>query len=407
MVVFVLLVTTVAYVDRTNLSVSAPVLIKEFHTNSAVMGVLLSSFSWTYTLLNAPAGVLVDRIGPRATYAGALSVWSVASFAGAAAHSVGSMFGPRLLLGIGESPFIPTAVRTVSDWLPRTERGLGSSVFISGVALGSAVGPAALAPLVSAYGWRSSFVATGALSAVVALAWWLLYRHPRQDKRLAPAELELIESGQEAYVGEGRAPWRVLLKHREVWAITAGYFCLMYILYTFVSWVPSYLVADRHLTLLKSGWLSSIPWICAFVVTLAGGRLSDIAHRQGLPALRARKLVLAAGMAAATAVLGTAFSASSTVAIVCLCVSTSGISLANGASWAATQDVVRRLNLSGSAAGLINGVSNVGGLLGPIVTGSLAYATASFTVPLAAAAGLAAVGALAWVFGIRSELRPD
>ncbi|GAB1813336.1 MFS transporter [Mycobacterium sp. MUNTM1] len=406
MIVFVLLVTTVAYVDRTNLSVSAPLLIKEFHTNPAVMGVLLSSFSWTYTLLNAPAGILVDRVGPRVAYTAALSVWSLASFLGAAANSVASMFGPRLLLGVGESPFIPAAVRTVSDWLPRTERGLGSSVFISGVSLGSAVGPALLAPLVSAYGWRSSFVATGALSAVVAGAWWLWYRHPTQDKRLSADELELIERGQEPYPSQGRAPWQTLLKHREIWAITAGYFCLMYVLYTFVSWVPSYLVADRHLSLLKSGWLSSVPWICAFVVTLIGGRLSDVAYQRGLSALSARKLVLVAGMAAALAVLGTAFSTSSTVAVACLCVSTSGISLANGASWAATQDVVRHLNLSGSAAGMINGVSNVGGLLGPIVTGFLAYVTASFAIPLAAAAGLAAVGSLAWLLGIRSQPTP-
>lgn len=327
-ILLVLVVTTVAYVDRTNLAVSAPVLIKEFHTNTAVMGVLLSSFSWTYTLLNAPAGALVDRVGPRAMYAAALSVWSAASFCGAAAHSVATMFGPRLLLGVGESPFIPTAVRTVSDWLPRTERGLGSGVFISGVSLGSAVGPALLAPLVASYGWRSSFLATGALSLVVAIVWWLWYRHPAQDERLSAEERELIERGQEPYLDQGRAPWRILLKHREIWAITAGYFSLMYMLYTFVSWVPSYLVTDRHLTLLKSGWMSSIPWICAFVITLIGGCVSDIAHHRGLSALSARKLVLVGGMAAALAVLGTAFSAPSTVAIICLCVSTSGISLA-------------------------------------------------------------------------------
>ena len=402
---FVLVITTVAFIDRVNLSVAAPVLIEEFHTNTAVMGLLLSSFSWTYTVLNMPAGALVDRIGTRIVYAAALTVWAAASFLGAVVNSVGAMFGPRLLLGVGEAPFIPAAVRTVSDWLPRSERGLGSSVFISGVALGSAVGPPILAALVSSYGWRSSFIATGTLSLLVAVAWYAWYRHPAEDRRLSAEERDLIERDQEPYQQEGRAPWRVLVKHRDIWAITGGYFCLLYILFTFVSWVPSYLVADRHMTILKSGFATSVPWICAFVVTILAGRVSDIARRRGMSTVNARKLVLVSGMVAALAILGTAFSASATAAIVFLSISTSGISLANGAAWAATQDVVRHLNLSGSAAGFINGLSNVGGILGPIVTGALAYTTHSFVVPLVVAAGVALAGALAWLFGIRS--RPD
>jgi len=106
---------------------------------------------------------------------------------------------------------------------------------------------------------------------------------------------------------------------------------------------------------------------------------------------------------AALAILGTAFSASATVAIICLSISTSGIIFANGAVWAATQDVVRHLNLSGSATGFINAMGNVGGILGPIVTGALAYATSSFVVPLVVAAALALIGALTWLFGMRAR----
>jgi hypothetical protein len=91
------------------------VLTKEFHTNAAVMGVLLSAFSWSYTLLNIPAGMLVDRIRTRFVYTGAMVLWGVASFLTALTSSIGAMFGPRLLLGVAESPFIPAAVRTISD----------------------------------------------------------------------------------------------------------------------------------------------------------------------------------------------------------------------------------------------------------------------------------------------------
>jgi nitrate/nitrite transporter NarK len=86
-------------------------------------------------------------------------------------------------------------------------------------------------------------------------------------------------------------------------------------------------------------------------------------------------------------------------------VSTSGIIVANGAVWAATQDVVRSLDLAGSATGFINALGNVGGILGPIVTGALAFATGSFLIPLGVAAALALVGALAWGLGMRSAPR--
>ncbi|HEY9413881.1 MAG TPA: MFS transporter, partial [Pseudonocardia sp.] len=272
----VLVISAVAYVDRVNLSVAAPVLTKEFHTNAAVMGVLLSSFTWSYALLNIPAGMLVDRIRTRVLYSGAMLLWGVASFLTVLANSVGALFGPRLLLGVAESPFIPASVRTLSDWLPKSERGAGGGVFISGVALGSAVGPPILGWLVSGYGWRSAFIATGVLSVVFAVGWFAWYRHPSEDRRLSDEERELILADQEPERPEGqvRAPWSSLIRSRDIWAITGGYFCLLYIQYTFVSWLPSYLVQDRHMTVLKSGFATSIPWTCAFLVAVIFGRTS-------------------------------------------------------------------------------------------------------------------------------------
>jgi ACS family glucarate transporter-like MFS transporter len=119
--------------------------------------------------------------------------------------------------------------------------------------------------------------------------------------------------------------------------------------------------------------------------------------------MNARKLTLVGGMLLGLAILGTAFTSSTTLAIVFLSISTSGICLANGSSWAATQDLTRHLNLSGSASGFVNGVSNIGGILGPIVTGALVYVTHSFVVPLVVAAGVALLGALTWLFGIRPD----
>ncbi|NKQ51703.1 MFS transporter [Amycolatopsis sp. K13G38] len=402
---FVLIITAIAYIDRVNLSIAAPVLTKEFHTNAAVMGLLLSSFTWTYTLLNLPAGMLVDRIRIRVLYSLALLVWAVSSLLTTLVRSAGALFGPRLLLGIGEAPFAPAAIRTLADWLPKSERATGSSMFISGVALGSAVGPPGLAYLVSGFGWQAAFIATGVLSLLVAAIWYAWYRHPLDDTRLSDRERQLILRDQEPPKQDGRARWSEIVRHRDIWAITAGYFCLLYILYTFITWLPSYLVQDRHMTVLGSGFATSIPWAVAFVCGILGGRLSDLALRRGVSTLNARKLVLVGGMVAALAIIGTALASSAAVAIVCLSVSTAGIITANGAVWAATQDIMRALNLTGSATGFVNALGNVGGILGPIVTGAVAYATGSFFAPLALAAGLALIGALAWGIGMRSAPR--
>lgn len=400
----VLLISAIAYVDRVNLSVSAPLLSKEFGVNPTMMGLLLSSFTWTYALCNVPAGMVADRVRTRVVYSGALVVWAGCSFLTALVNSVGALFGPRLLLGVGEAPFIPAAVRTMSDWLPRAERGAAGGVFISGVALGSALGPPALAVLATGYGWRSCFYVTAALSLLAGVLWYAWYRHPDDDRRLSSAERALIRGGQEPYRAGGRASWRALVGQRDIWALTGGYFCLLYVQYTFVTWVPSYLVADRHLSVLKSGLATAVPWLCAFVASVVAGPVSDVAIRRGVSPGPARKIALVGGMAAALAVLGTAFSGSATAAVVYLSISTAGIVVANGAAWATTQDLVRHLNLSGSAAGFVNGLSNVGGILGPIVTGALVFGTGTFVAPLVVAAGVALLGGLAWLLGIRARV---
>ncbi|NMO88282.1 MFS transporter [Actinomycetospora sp. TBRC 11914] len=379
----VLIITAVAYVDRVNLSVAEPVLAREFHASTAVLGVILSSFTWTYTACAIPAGLLVDRVRTRVVFPAILGLWAVASFLTAGVRTVGGLIAPRLLLGVSESPFAPASIRTLNTWLPQRERGLGSSMFISGVALGSAVGPPGLAWLVAHHGWQSCFVATGILSAVIAVVWAVAYREPRPAEDHSPAPEERPTA----------LPWRALLGSRNLWFLIGGYFCLLYILYTFVSWVPGYLVADRGFTLLGSGVSTSIPWAVAFVAGLFGGRLSDAALRRGRAPLAARKVVLVGGMVVALAIVGAALIDSAAAAIVFLAISTSGIIVANGAVWAATQDVVHDLGMTGSASGFVNFWGNVGGILGPIVTGVLATTTGTFVAPLVVAGALALVGA--------------
>ena len=93
----------VSYMDRGNLSIAAVPIMAEFHLTSTQMGLLLSSFFWTYALFQVPGGALLDRFGIRKLYAGAFLVWCLASAATGWARSFEEVFGLRLVLGMGEA----------------------------------------------------------------------------------------------------------------------------------------------------------------------------------------------------------------------------------------------------------------------------------------------------------------
>lgn len=113
----VLAISAVAYIDRAKLPVAEPVLIKDFHTSDAVMGLVLSSYLWTYAALQIPSGALVDRIAARVLYALTPGVWALASFGTALVSSVGALFGASsrspsaLALTCGKAAMAPTTAR--------------------------------------------------------------------------------------------------------------------------------------------------------------------------------------------------------------------------------------------------------------------------------------------------------
>jgi len=97
----------VNYFDRVNLSVSRDPLHAAFGLSTVGFGYLLSAYSWSYALLQVPSGMLLDRFGVRRVGRISTLLWSVASFAAAAAPGVGTFFAARLLLGAGEAPTFP------------------------------------------------------------------------------------------------------------------------------------------------------------------------------------------------------------------------------------------------------------------------------------------------------------
>src|SRR5947199_10362545 len=159
------------------------------------VGFLLSAYNWTYAALQLPSGLLLDRFGVRRVGIISTIIWSVASFGAAISTGIGSLFGARFLLGIGEAPTFPGNAKAVGYWFPKNERSLATAMFDSAAKFSSAIGIPVLGLLLLRFGWRWNFAATGIISLLYFALFYAIYRNPNDDKLLTTADREFIARG--------------------------------------------------------------------------------------------------------------------------------------------------------------------------------------------------------------------
>src|SRR5271170_6528270 len=185
----------VNFFDRINLSVSRDALLVSFGLSLVAFGYLSSAFSWTYAILQMPAGVLLDRWGVRRVGRISALLWSVASFAAAAAPGLNWFFGARLLLGVSESPTFPANAKALGYWFTREERSLATAITDAAAKFSTAVGVPLIGLLLFYFGWRWSFAATGVISFLYFVLFSIVYRNPSEDKGLSATEHQFILQG--------------------------------------------------------------------------------------------------------------------------------------------------------------------------------------------------------------------
>ncbi len=224
------LAVAINYIDRANLAVAAPYIQKELALGSGQMGLLLSGFFWTYALMQMPFGWFVDKVGARIALPLAVAWWSLFTAATAAASSLASMFGCRLMLGVGEAGAYPSCAKIVSQWFDVKERGFATSIFDSGSRVGSALSIPLVALIIELWGWRASFIITGAVGLIWVVGWFLIYKEPQ-----AVAAIEQHEAGKAATLAaRPKVKWASLFRHRTLWGMMLGFFCLNFVIYFFI-----------------------------------------------------------------------------------------------------------------------------------------------------------------------------
>jgi MFS family permease len=296
----------------------------------------------------------------------------------------------RILLGIGESIYLPGGTKIVGMLFPSPERGFPSGLFDSGTRLGLAVGAPLIAALIMFCGWRNMFALVG-FTAIIWVVPWLL---------AAPKRLQVARS-----IGVPRVSppaWRIHF-NRNLLGICLGFFCFDYYWYLFVTWLPDYLVTVRHLTLVRAGFYASLPYLIFGVCQPLGGWITDWFIRWGWNETRTRKTMLTVAFLSGLLVIPAARAESALGALAFL-MGGSLVGLAVGPLFAILQCCAPPDEV-GIWTGFENFAGNIGGVLAPIITGFLIARTGTYLPGFALAAGVLVAGLLAYWF-IVGELNP-
>jgi sugar phosphate permease len=236
------------------------------------------------------------------------------------------------------------------------------------------------------------FYVVGGASLLLTLAWFVLY----PDKRVGTPVVT-----RSAGVDKNIAPsvsWASLLTHRSTWGIAFGQMGYLYAYFFFVSWLPTYLVVERKMTVLKSGFISALPFWAGLLGTIAGGWLGDYLVKRGVSTTVSRKSIIGGGLTSSTVmVIAAAYATESWLAVTLLVLSVGSLRLATASVNSTPIDLAPK-PVVGALTSIQNFFGNVGGLLAPIVTGYIVSSTGSFVGSLVVAGGMALFGAICYVF---------
>lgn len=370
------------YMDRGNLSIAAHLIQDELSMSPTRLGLLLSAFFWTYACLQPIAGWLVDRLDVNRVIAGGFFLWSVATAGIGAAHSFAMLFALRLMVGIGESVAYPSYSKIIAANYPEEQRGLASSFITAGLLLGPGVGITAGGMIVSRVGWRPFFVMLG----MISLGWlipWLKWM-PRRPDAIPQTAM-------------GVPTLREFLSIRSAWGTCIGLFCSNYVNYFLITWMPFYLVRERHFSMAAMAKIGGGAYLLAACAAALSGWWSDQWIRHGQTPTRVRKTFAAGGLGLAGVFLGVSGAVGPGLSVPLLISGIVFFAVGSSNIWPITQTLAGA-EAAGRWTGFQNFIGNLAGISAPALTGIVLARTGKFYFALLILNAVALVGAMSWAF---------
>lgn len=434
-VVLLYFASMINYMDRATLSMALPVISDDLHLGPTAKGVLASAFFWSYAYMQIPIGWAADRFNLKWLYAGMFALWSLACGLAGFANSLGALIALRLMLGFGESIYLPGGMKIISRLFPPQQRGFPSGFFDFGTRTGLVIDGILIPWLIITYGWRSMFWIVGFTALIWLLPWIITPSSaitraepvtPQQrdsSRSKAPAVLlypllliaspllfawRAIFPQEFARASQSRAfgpilDFMNLLGNRNLIGIVLGFFCFDYFWYVMLTWLPDYLVKGRGLSIKQAGLLAAITFFIFGITEPLGGWIADSLIRRGWNETRTRKGILTVAWVTGLLIIPAGLASDITIAVP-LIFAAGLVGLGTGNLLAILQCCAPPDKV-GIWTGVKNYSGNLGGILAPLVMGLLISRTGSYVPGFAVGAVILVCGLIPYWF-IVGELKP-
>ena len=388
---------TIAYVDRTNISLALPAMSRQLHMDPEQAGAAAGIFFWGYLLLQVPGGYLARHWSAKRLISLLLVLWGTCAVGGGLVQTQHQFWLARLLLGVAEGGVFPATLVLLTNWFAKAERAQANAYWMLCQPLAIVLSAPVSGWILGRWNWRVLLIAEGALPFVWLIVWTLgIEDHPEQASWLSAEERESIISVLKCEAAESRGDSQprlgLFLFQPLVWLLIAIYFLLNCGGYGFLFWLPTAIARAGKFSNLTIGLLYSVPYVAAALIMVLHSRHSDLTGER--PRHVALPLAVA-GVALSAAVITSGHSPILAFALICL--AGTGPYAAIAPFWAIPAERLHR-QVAGPAMGLINAIGALGGYFGPLVVGALdkrfgdfRYAFGALSAGLLAAAGLALI----------------
>jgi len=404
---FLFLGYVAAYLDRANVGFANAPMSADLHFSDTVFGFGAGVFFIGYVLLEIPGALIVERWSARLWISRILITWGLCTTFMALIRTPGQFYTVRFLLGCAEAGFYPGVIVYLTHWFTEQDRARAAAGFVMAAPVSLAVGAPLSAAILRMHWlglapWRWLFIVQGIPAVVLGLiAWRYLTDWPRSAKWLAESERDWLTEQLkiEARIKDSRAqiPWWRQLKNGASLSLAAAHFLANVAGYSFIFWLPANIRDSAHLSPGAANVVAGLPFVLAVGALWVAARSSDRSGERKLHACV--PMLVAAACVLLTTTPGIPPFAALTLMV------TAGASIF---AWIPGFWALPTLTLSGDAAaasvGFINAVGNLGGFVGPFVTGLLrdsGHPKAAFAAVIATA--YVGCAALIWLAPVRSN----
>lgn len=395
-----------AYFDRVCLTIALPVMVQDIDLSLTQQGLVLGAFFWSYTFLQIPSGIWVDKIGVRKPYFYGNLLWGLASAATALTAGLWFLLAIRLLLGVGESVVTPSSMRYIRMHFDEEQRGTAVGLYMTGTKLGPAFGLPLAGYLITAYNWQTMFLIMGFGGLVILIPWmfWVKKDDIAAFSRSEHAAIKAASPAEDSKLQT--VSTREILRSPVIWGVVLGTFCYMYFVYYGMTWMPQYFAQKFGMSIKDMSWYGGVAFGGMAVMIWIGGAAADWLIRRGHDPITVRKGFTILGFSfAATQTLG-AYVDNTDLMLVIAVVSMWGLGLATANYWALTQTLIPGGSIA-MVVGIQNTAANLAGIVSATLTGWLIDQTGSFDLPIKTIGVWLVLGILGYIFLVRRKYAPQ